>query len=166
MTKFQMEFHLPYFALRKKPQPNPSQNGETIHGIRKRTDISLIDGESSVPGGQEAYQLHEAQVSCVLYGHGEYQWTTCAFVDNAYESGDLYDAEELHDGVVEDRVAATDQKADGFDEDPIGTGLYVSKPIWRPRQYFAKAFEANIKEICQEWHELIHKMECDITAYV
>jgi hypothetical protein len=166
MTKFQMEFHLPYFALRKGPQPNPSQNKEPLHSMRKRTEISLIDGESSVPGGQEVYQLHEAQVSCVLYGHGEYQWTACAFIDNAYVSGDLFDAGEPPDGDGEDRMAAPDQKADGFDEDPIGTGLHVSKPIWRPRPYFAKILEANSKEYSEEWHELIHKMEFDITAYV
>jgi hypothetical protein len=166
MTKFQMEFHLPYFALRKRPQPNLSQNKEPLHIMRKRTDISLIDEESSVPGGQEVYQIHEAQVSCVLYGHGEHQWTACAFLDNAYDSGDLYDAEESHDGDGEGRMAATDLKADGFDEDPIGTGLHVSKPIWRPRQYFVKALEANIKEVSQEWHELVHKIDSDITVYV
>jgi hypothetical protein len=166
MTKFQMEFHLPYFALRKNPQPDPSQNKEPLNSMRKRTDISLIDRESSVPGALELYQLHEAQVSCVLYGHGEYQWTACAFVDDAYESGDLFDTEEPHDGDGEDGVAVTDPKADGFDADPIATGLCVSKPIWRPRQYFAKALEANSKEISQEWHELIHKLECDIIAYV
>ena len=152
-----MEFPLPYFALKKRPQPNPSQNKEPLHSIRKRTDISLIDGESSVPGSQEVYQLHEAQVSFVLYGHGEYQWTACAFVDNAYESGDLYHAEEPHDG---------DGEADGFDEDPIATGLHISKPIWRPRQYYSKALEVNIKEVSRVWHELIHKMECDIIAHV
>jgi hypothetical protein len=166
MSKFQMEFHLPFFALRKCPQPNYSHNKPPIHSIRKLTYISLTDGETSVSGGQEVYQLHEAQASCVVYGHDEWQWTACAFLDNAHESGDLYDAGEFQDGDVEDGEAIVDQKVDGFDEDPIATGLPVSKPIWRPRQYFTKVFEVNIKEVSQEWHELIHKMECDIMAYV
>lgn len=117
-------------------------------------------------GGQEVYRIHETQVSCVVYGHDEWQWTACAFIDNAHESGDLYDDGEFHEGDGEDGEAVVGQKVDGFDEDPIATGLHVSKPIWRPRQYFTKALEVNIKEVSQEWQELIHKMECDIIAYV
>jgi hypothetical protein len=158
-----MEFHLPFFALRKHPLSNGSEDKPPIHSIRKWMDISLTDGETSVPGGQQVYRLHEAQASCVVYGNDEWQWTACAFLDNAHESGDLYDYGESRDGDSEDGEA---EKADGFDEDPIATGLHASKPIWRPRQYFTKALEVNIKEVSQEWHELIHKMEGDIIAYV
>ncbi|KAH8751551.1 hypothetical protein BGZ57DRAFT_913389 [Hyaloscypha finlandica] len=165
MSKFQMEFHLPFFAIRKCPQPEGSHKKRSIHSMRKWTDVSLTDGESSMSGGQEVYRIHETQVSCVVYGHDEWQWTACAFIDNAHESGDLYDPGELHDGDGKDGEAVVGQKVDGFDEDPIATGLHVSKPIWRPRQYFAKALEVNIKEVSQEWQELIHKMECDIIAY-
>jgi hypothetical protein len=161
-----MEFHLPFFALRKFPLQNYSHNKRPIHSLRKRTYISLTDGGTSVPGGQEIYQLHEAQASCVIYGHDEWQWTACAFLDNAHESGDLYDAGEFSEEDGEDGEAVMGQKVDGFDEDPIATGLHASKPIWRPRQYFAKALEVNIKEVSQEWQELVHKMECDIIAYV
>ncbi len=105
-------------------------------------------------------------MSCVVYGHDEWQWTAYAFLDNAHESGGLYDAGEFHDGDGEDGEAVVGQKVDGFDEDPIATGLHVSKPIWRPRQYFTKALEVNIKEVSQEWRELVHKMQCDIFAYV
>jgi hypothetical protein len=101
-----------------------------------------------------------------VYGHDEWQWTACAFLDNAYEPGGLFDAREFHDGYGEDEETVVGQKVDGFDEDPIATGLHASRPIWRPRQYFTKALEVNIKEVSQEWDELIRKMECDITAYV
>jgi hypothetical protein len=166
MSKFQMEFHLPFFALRKIPRPEDSHNKRSLHSMRKWTDVSLTDGESSASGGQDVYRIHETQVSCVVYGHGEWQWTACAFLDNAHESGDFYDHGEFHDGDGEDGEAVVGQKVDGFDEDPIATGLHASWPIWRPRQYFTKALEVNIKEVSQEWHELIHKMECDIIAYV
>jgi hypothetical protein len=128
--------------------------------MRKWWDISLTYGETSVSGGQEVYRVHEAQVSCVVYGHDEWQWTACAFIDNSYESGHLYDAGEVHDGYGDDG------EADGFDEDPIATGLQASRPIWRPREYFMKALEVNIKEVSQEWCELIHRLECDKIAYV
>lgn len=101
-----------------------------------------------------------------MYGYDEWQWTACAFLDNAHESGDLYGAEETNDGDCEDGETIVGQKVDGFDEDPIASGLYASTPIWRPRQYFTKAFEVNIKEVSQEWHELVRKMEYDIIVYV
>jgi hypothetical protein len=161
-----MEFHLPFFAIRKYSLPNNSHEKPPKHSMRKWMDISLTEGETSVSGRQEVYRLHEAQVSCVVYGHDEWQWTACAFLDNTHESGDLYDAGECHDGNGEDGEAVVGQEVDGFDEDPIATGLYASKPIWRPRQYFTKAFEVNIKEVSQEWHELVYKMEGDVIAYV
>jgi hypothetical protein len=160
MLKFQMEFHLPFFALRKHPHLNPSHNKPPIHTTRKWTDISFTYGETSGSAGQEIYRLHEAQASCVVYGHDEWQWTACAFLDNEYESGDLYDAGEVFDGYGEDG------EVDGFDEDPIATGLHASEPIWKPRQYFTKALEVNIKEVSQEWSELVHRLEHDIIAYV
>ena len=157
-----MEFHLPFFAIRKYSLPNNSHDKPPRHSMRNWMDISLTEGETPVSGSQEVYRLHEAQVSCIVYGHDEWQWTACAFLDNAYESGNLYDGGDFHDDDGEDAVG----QIDGYDDDPIATGLHASKPIWRPRQYFTKALEVNIKEVSQEWHELIRKMECDITAYV
>ena len=107
--------------------------------------------DSSGPENQELYRIYEAQVSCVVYGHDEWQWTACAFFDTEHGSGDLYD----DDGINAE-----------INEDPIATGLDASKPIWRPRQYFAKAFEINMEEVSQEWHQVVYKMEIDINAYV
>jgi hypothetical protein len=110
---------------------------------------------SSESRNQEVYRIYEAQVSCVVYGYDEWQWTACAFIDTEHDSGDLYDSQSDHDVIDEEA-----------DEDPIATGLHANKPIWRPRQYFAKTFEINIEEVSQEWHQLVHKMEVDIIAYV
>jgi len=173
-----MEFHLPYFALRKYPQPNSSHKKMSTHGLRKWEYISLIDEEISVLGGQELYRLHEAQASLCVYGPDEWQWTACAFLDEAHRSGNLYDYGETRDGDGkdgegeedeengEDETAVLDEKPVDVDEDPIATGLYASIPIWRPRQYFVFAFEVNIRETSLEWRELVHKLEYDINASV
>lgn len=170
-----MEFHFPYFALRKHPQPNSSHNKLSTNSLRRWEDLSLTDGETSVSGGQELYRLHEAQASLSVYGPDEWQWTACAFLDEAHESGNLYDYEETRDGEGEDEedeedgeneVAVLGQKAVGFDADPIATGLDANNPIWRPRQYFVFAFEVYVREISQEWRELVHKLEYDINASV
>jgi len=102
----------------------------------------------------------------VVYGHDEWQWTACAFLDTEHDSGDLYDFQSDDDGIDGENSGCGVILAQKLDEDPIVTGLNSSKPIWRPRQYFAKAFEVNIEEVSQEWHQLVHKMEVDIIAYV
>lgn len=110
---------------------------------------------SSESQNQEVYRIYEAQVSCVVYGYDEWQWTACAFIDTEHDSGDLYNSQSNQGDNNEET-----------NEDPIATGLDATKPIWRPRQYFAKTFETNIEEVSQEWHQLVHKMEVDIIAYV
>ncbi|KIN05269.1 hypothetical protein OIDMADRAFT_51083 [Oidiodendron maius Zn] len=147
---FQIEFHLPFFALRKPPSPDNPRQSTCRKPWRKSKDILLMGEEGLELRDQELYRIYEAQVSCVVYGHDEWQWTACAFLDTEHDSGDLYD----DDGIDAE-----------IDEDPIATGLHPSKPIWRPRQYFAKTFEINIEEVSQEWHQLVYKMEVDIIAY-
>jgi hypothetical protein len=150
-----MEYHLPYFAIRKPPLPDASHQNTHGKPWRKSKDILLIGEQSSDSGNPEVYRIYEAQVSCVVYGYDEWQWTACAFIDTQHDSGELYDSQSNDDGINEET-----------NEDPITTGLDADKPIWRPRQYFAKSFEINIEEVSQEWHQLVHKMDVDIIAYV
>jgi hypothetical protein len=54
-----------------------------------------------------------------------------------------------------------------IDEDPLAKWVDASRnPIWRPRQYFLRAFEAQLEEPRQEWDKLVRRLEVDITEYV
>jgi hypothetical protein len=110
---------------------------------------------------QGNYSLREAQISCVVHGFDEWQWTTYAFEDTQH------DAEDEGDEVV-DRQLYNGQVTFGEeDEDPISLSLDRQLwPIWRPRQYFLKAFEMQIRRLCGEWSALVHKLEVDRTEYV
>jgi hypothetical protein len=100
-------------------------------------------------------------MSCVVHGFDEWQWTTWAFEDTEH------DAEEstgVDDGPGP--AAAEPVFCPTINEDPIACGLDANMPIWRPRQYFLKAFEIRIQKVRDEWDELVHRLEVDKREYV
>jgi hypothetical protein len=155
-----MAFHLPFFALRKLLPPTNS--GSKIRGKRLRIpkSLSLLNAESRGDNDHEEYLLYPAQTSCALYGFDEWQFTTCSFVDTEHESSsgnELYDWND-------------DDDAQGLDEDPLisksSAPMQARSPIWRPRQYYAKALEVSAEDACQEWSRLACRLEEDQKAYV
>jgi hypothetical protein len=142
-----MEFHLPFFALRKTPPPNSSPRA---HGkrLREMKDLSFLKGQNTGPEDQENYCIYPAQISCVVWGLDEWQWAAYAFVDTEHNDD-------------------SDDSAEGINEDPIAAcGLDASRPIWKPRQYFLKVFEVRAKQARQEWDHLVRRLVLDIDEYV
>jgi hypothetical protein len=168
-----MEFHLPFFALRKVlpqdglPEPRPESPPNT-HGKRLRNprDILLLKPESIKPEDKETYRLYPAQISCVVYGYSEWQWLAYAFADTEHTEHDHeggYEWPHVDDRVVDSAEATF---SEGLTEDPITCAPDASLPIWRPRQYFLKAFEIQAKKVMQEWDPVVHKLVVDTRAYV
>ncbi|KAE9365474.1 hypothetical protein N431DRAFT_563398 [Stipitochalara longipes BDJ] len=158
---FQMAFHLPFFALRKLPPPPESVSTTKIRGkrLRNRKNLSLLNAESRGDDDHEEYLLYPAQTSCALFGVDEWQYTACSFVDTEHESSggnELYDWND-------------DDDAQGLDEDPlisISTAPVPARfPIWRPRQYYAKALEVSAEDACREWSRLAYRLEEDQKTY-
>jgi len=81
-------------------------------------------------------------------------------VDTQHDS-DHDDGEVANDHELDDDAATR-----GIDEDPILCRPATLKPIWRPRQYFLKAFEMKARECWEEWDELVHRLEADRKEYV
>jgi hypothetical protein len=139
---FQMAFHLPFFALRKVPSPPESVSKIRGKRLRDRKVLSLLNGDSRGDEDQEEYLLYLAQTSCAVYGYDEWQFTACSFVDTEHESSsgnELYDWNDNDD-------------AQGLDEDPLisrsSAPMQARFPIWRPRQYYAKALEVSVEDVC------------------
>jgi hypothetical protein len=127
--------------------------------MRRFEDLSFSKEECTGQDDQENYRLHHAQVSCVVYGYDEWHWTAYAFVDTEHDDDDGNNTNESENAAV--------CSQEEIDEDPIACGAHASHlPIWRPRQYFLKAFEARIQEPKREWDELVHLLEVDITECV
>jgi hypothetical protein len=161
MPTFQMEFHLPFFALRKRPTSGRSTWRIREKRLRDFEELTLLTREKIESDGHENYCLYEMHMGCVTHGFDEWNWNNWTMEDSVQEyeeGGDEHNGGEV--GTVE-AVAGQD-----ISEDPIACGLDANKPIWRPRQYFLKAFEIRIKKIRQEWDELVHKLEIDRKEYV
>jgi hypothetical protein len=109
--------------------------------------------DSSASGNQdsnEVWGIQKCQVSVVIAGTDDRQWTCYCF-----EKGELGDNPHNYTEVG------------GCSFDPIAAAeLDANNPIWRPREYFLKAFQIQIQEIEEEWRYLISKVESSIQQYV
>ncbi|KAH8742965.1 hypothetical protein BGZ57DRAFT_862902 [Hyaloscypha finlandica] len=156
---FQMAFHLPFFALRKVPWPRESASKIRGKRLRDRKSLSLLNAESRGDDDHEEYLLYPAQTSCALYGSNEWQFTACSFIDTEHESSsgnELYDWNNDDDG-------------QGLDKDPLisksSAPIQAKSPIWRPRQYYAKALAVSAEDVCREWGRVAYMLEEDQKAY-
>lgn len=93
-----MEFHLPFFALRKAPRSDSSS--QRTHGkyLRDSEELVLLSRDSSGSKVQENYFLHKAHIACVTHGFDEWHWTNLTFEDTTHESEEGSD--EDNDGEV------------------------------------------------------------------
>jgi hypothetical protein len=156
-----MAFHLPFFALRKAPLPSMMDPKFRGKRLRSWKNLSLLRGDGNSDKNQEAYRLYSAQISCAVYGSDEWQYTVCEFVDTEHDSNQGSELYHWHDD---------ENDAQELDQDPIlsrpSATMQASFPIWRPRQYFAKALETGVEEVCQEWEQVVYMLEADKVAYV
>lgn len=157
-----MEFHLPFFALRKAPQiANPSPPQGNGRRLREAYEFILLNRDKTGPEGQETYHLYKAEISCAVHGFDEWHWIAYAFEDTLH---DLDNDDRVDDNGASDADGGT--FCQQINEDPIARGLDADKPIWRPRQYFLKAFEIQIQTVLDEWDGLVHTLEVDRSEYV
>jgi hypothetical protein len=151
-TFFQMEFHLPYFCLRKGPldlsgdkkflrRANAKSRRRSRYRDASFLRLNSIDSsDSEEKGSNKTWGIYECQISAVVTGRNKWQWTAYSFADT---------------GSDRQRYENTD----GFD--PISE-LDTSNPVWKPREYFLKALQSNVKEVREEWEYLIFKLEGSI----
>lgn len=156
-----MEFHLPFFALRKAPPPGGSPGKVGGKRPREPKDISFLKENNDEGAEQDIYRLYPAQTSCLVQGSDEWQWVAYAFLDTEHDEEDNSD----------DRTADRDDWpevtfAKSIIEGLIACGHHAEQTIWQPRQYFLKTFEIRIKGVWQEWDQLIYQLVANTRAYV
>ena len=146
---FQLELHLPYFALRTgHPQRklNRRQNNQWI-------DLSFLQTEAQKWQGQKTYGIHQAHISLVIHGLNNRRWVTYTFDNNSFDDKDLEDQTDPYEG---------------FQEDPIASngGVDANLPIWDPREYFLLMFKTRMSQVLMEWRNLVLWIERCIEGYV
>jgi hypothetical protein len=157
-----MEFHLPYFALRKVPLHEDLPRRTYRKCLRHWEDLTLLKTDRIGLGGEDNFRLYEAHTSCVVHGVDEWQWVAYAFKDAQHDSGGVY-THETDYGEFETKKDISSQEVY---KDPMANGINADKPIWRPRQYFIKVFDMQMRQFKEEWDALVYMLEVDRSEYV
>ncbi|KAF1962112.1 hypothetical protein CC80DRAFT_487649 [Byssothecium circinans] len=137
-TIYNLEFHIPYLALRQAPKKIDSR------GLRKAYKLPLPR-----PKDKEAY-FYEAQTSFVLTGVDERLYTAICLADTFFGS-------EEQRGSYTDPTSPLDA--------PSGGGHWLNNPIWNPRQYLLKVLAKRISQTRGEWMDLIDQFVARLDHY-
>jgi hypothetical protein len=144
---FHLEFHLPYFTLRKSEPPKDV--GSKTMAIRP-----LLKSHATTTQDEIRYAIDRAQFSFTICGTDHSRWVGYAFVKNDYE-------DELED---EDDVNAS---SDLWRENPITLGnADTKKPIWDPRAYFLVVLRIRTAKVLGEWEYLVRNIQQAVDGYV
>lgn len=135
---FSMGFHLSYMALRDGPDYSDPR------GFRQCYSLIKPMGGSS----KELY-YYDAQISFMITGVDETQWTAYCLVDTHLGSGQGPEAYLVH-------------KQDG----PSGGAQLDSEPCWNPREYLLLVLAERIKQTAREWGNIISTLMERLDAYV
>jgi len=139
---FELECHLPYFALRtSRPPEVSSQRGVKTKPPRKWTDLSFLEMRTPKSQYKRMHGIYEAQISFVICGSDDWQWVAYAFIDVNFDGDDL-----------EDEVFSYEE----FQQDPIALGEHdANLPIMNPRMYFLVILKVRTAQVLREWRHLL-----------
>lgn len=136
---FALEFHLPYYALRRSPIPQ-----EDARGLRRCG--SFIPSREN-PNASD--YIYEAQVSVLVIGVDEWFWTAYCCTDTHFGS------EETVQYYHEHSLDA-----------PTGGEKSTIYPIWNPREYFLLILSCRVKQIRKEWSNIMDALEDRLQYHV
>lgn len=150
--KFQLDLHIPFFILSKCLPPAASTGTIKTKPSRRWTDLSFLrlDGlESQAQDSAEVWGMQEAQISCIIIGMDDWQWTGYGFVDSEVD-GLLCDCCE--EEMCCDQIA--------------GGGLEARCTIRQPRNYWMWVFHIRITSIGKQWEHNLYRLQRAIDTHV
>lgn len=140
-SPYALEFHIPYFALRKS-----FSTSEKLHSniVGRRSGVFADSFTRNCEPGQKEF-FHEAQVSVLLVGIDEWVWTLYCLVEDQFE--EMHDPAELEQHVTNMRDA------------PSGNYASYTMPIWNPREYFLLVLCRRMGQATLEWQNLVETLD-------
>jgi len=186
MKAYDLHFHLAFPVLTRSASVPLNRNdcdlapgNSSLKGVR---DMSFLRRSEFPEEGE--YTMHWAQVSCVISGISDRQWTCYGFVNGDLKDADLMrmacpDPQELDDDVTDDGIedeTLYEEEMDLFGEedagcepplDPMTNGeVHVCKEIQDARLYFLRALAAWIIYTEQNWDIMVTDLDKRIQEYV
>ncbi|KAF2185092.1 hypothetical protein K469DRAFT_688302 [Zopfia rhizophila CBS 207.26] len=152
---FQLEFHLPYFALRTfAPGKDLAQTTINSKPPRQWIDLSFLElGTTLRSKDDPEYGLYEAQFSLTICGSDNSRWVAYGFVDTDIDDDNGLEGEDF--------------SYLGMNADPIASDgdVNANHPIWDPREYFLLMIEIRMRKVLKEWKGLVRKFERSIKRF-
>ncbi|OTA98204.1 hypothetical protein M426DRAFT_259629 [Hypoxylon sp. CI-4A] len=154
---FALEFHLPYFALRKhrlaQGDHRKINNGKQL---RRYQDIGFLRTMEAKSDNSHTEYIYEGNLSCLICGSSRYSWSAYLFNDIYFETED--DEESITEYQMQER--------EGLMPDPLFAGKRT-RDKWpcEPREHFLLVYEVRLRHVKKEWHQLIETVDEAIHLY-
>ncbi|KAI1397746.1 hypothetical protein F4819DRAFT_65300 [Hypoxylon fuscum] len=153
---FALEFHLPYFALRKHRLPQRDSrryaNGDEL---RQSQDITFLRTMDSKVDNSLTEYVYEAKLSCLVSGSNRDSWSAYLFNDLYFEIDE--DSESI--------LHYDAQEGTGSMLDPLTAGKRSTIVSGDPREYFLIVLEVRLGLVKKEWEQLFMVVDGAIRAY-
>ncbi|KAI1081596.1 hypothetical protein F5B20DRAFT_578927 [Whalleya microplaca] len=158
---FALEFHLPYFALRRHRLPQMDVRITDSGGaLRKHEDITFLWNMDGKVDNSKTCYVYEANLSCMVSGWDYHKWSAHFFIDLYFE--DLKADEDLES--ISDYEA---HKTAGIALDPLAGGKKLREMMPRdPRNYFILVLAIRLRKVKKEWELLVTAVDEAIRTYV
>lgn len=134
-----MEFHLPYYALRRGAMTDADSRG-----LRRCGRFNPIGTNTGDPE-----YLYEAHISVLVTGPDEWFWTALCCVETYFDS----------------RESCQRYYDQGFDA-PTGAAQPMEFPVWNPRQYYLLILSRRMGQITKEWANIVNTFDKRLQYYV
>jgi hypothetical protein len=148
--EYQLEFHIPYFAMRRF-RPSQESTGRKTRTHRGWMNISFLETKRVDSGLGLICGIHQAQISVTICGTDNSRWTAFCFEDRHFdEDGELGDDEHTE-------IHQSDQVARG--------AFGAENTIWDPREYFIRVLLIRMRQVHREWLNLVRFVESGIKEH-
>ena len=134
-----MEFHLPYYALRRSPL---ARNDE--RGLRRSGKFIPIRSDAGDPE-----YLYEAQISVLIVGIDEWFWTAYCCTETHFSS--------------EESIQFYKER--GLDA-PTGGAKPTHYPVWNPRDYWLLLLSLRLRQTTKEWANVVNTLDKRLQYHV
>lgn len=148
-TEFQLEFHIPYFAMRRsRPEKTFAERRQRNH--RGWMNMAFLDTLELDPETDGVCGIHQAQISVAISGTDNSRWTAYCFEDRHFD---------------EDGPFGDDEQTSDHQSDQVARGDWGAETtIWDPREYFLRVLLMRMRHVKREWEEVVFFIESGIKA--